>query len=148
MKKSILLLIVATLAYIPMQANNGVIPIETVEAPKAIGPYSQATRAGSYIFVSGQIAIDPKTGQLVPGEIKEQTKQVLENISSILSSQGLSLESVAKTEVFLKDLNDFKAMNEVYGEVFTTKPARATIEVSKLPMGALIEISCTAYINK
>ena len=111
-------------------------------------PYSQATKAGDFIFLSGQIPLDPKTGALVPGKIEDQTRQVLKNLNKVLASQGLTLENVVNTVVYLKDLNDFKAMNSVYAEGFSfaTKPARATVEVSKLPMGALVEISCTAFV--
>lgn len=148
LKKTIFLMMAASCAYLPLQADTGIIPVATEEAPRAIGPYSQATKAGSYMFISGQIALDPKTGHLVEGKIEEQTKQVLKNINMILESQGLTFENVVKTEVYLKDLNDFKSMNGIYAEYFSfeTKPARATIEVSKLPMGALIEISCIAYL--
>lgn len=121
--------------------------IETLDAPQAIGPYSQAIIAGEFVFCSGQIAIDPKTSKLVSGGIAEQTKQVLENIKSILKSANLDLSTVVKTEIYLSDMNNFSIVNDVYGEYFDfeLKPARATIEVSRLPKDALVEISCIAY---
>lgn len=121
--------------------------LSTQEAPKAIGPYSQATLAGSFIFVSGQIALDPSTGSITEGGIAEQSTRVLKNIAAILNEAGLTMDSVVKTEVFLKDFNDFAAMNEVYSIFFSseTKPARVAVEVSRLPKDALVEISCIAY---
>ncbi len=121
--------------------------LSTQEAPKAIGPYSQATLAGSFIFVSGQIALDPSTGSITEGGIAEQSTRALKNIAAILNEAGLTMDSVVKTEVFLKDFNDFAAMNEVYSIFFSseTKPARVAVEVSRLPKDALVEISCIAY---
>lgn len=132
----------------PLLAGPGITQTITDHAPKAIGPYSQAIRAGSYIFVSGQIAIDPRTGKLAGESIEEQTRQVLKNLEAILAAEGLTFENVVKTEVYLKDLKDFQHMNVVYGEEFSfsIKPARATVQISKLPLDALIEISCTAFI--
>jgi 2-iminobutanoate/2-iminopropanoate deaminase len=129
-------------------ANPGITQIATDQAPKAIGPYSQAIKAGSYIFVSGQIAIDPTTAKLAGQTIEEQTRQVLKNMEAILVSYGLTLENVVKTDVYLKDLKDFQAMNVIYAEKFSypIKPARATVQVSKLPMDALVEIVSVAYI--
>jgi 2-iminobutanoate/2-iminopropanoate deaminase len=129
-------------------SNPGITQIATDQAPKAIGPYSQAIVAGSYVFVSGQIALDPTTGKLVGETIEDQTKQVLKNLEAVLAAQGLTLENVVKTEVYLKDLKDFAVMNGIYGEKFSfaIKPARATIQVAKLPLDAMVEISCTAYI--
>lgn len=123
--------------------------IDTDKAPKAIGPYSQAIIAGDFMFISGQIAINPLTGKMIPGGIKEQAAQVIKNISAILAVENIGLDKVVKTEVYLKDMNDFKAMNEVYQEQFKDdpKPARQTMEVSKLPLGALVEISCIAYLG-
>jgi 2-iminobutanoate/2-iminopropanoate deaminase len=120
--------------------------IDTSRAPKAIGPYSQAVVAGAFVFVSGQIALNPSTGSIVEGGIKDQTHQVLKNIEVILKEAGLSLNRIVKTEVFLKDFNDFAAMNEVYASYFSTgvKPARVTVEVSRLPRDVLIEIGCVA----
>ena len=122
--------------------------VSTDQAPKAIGPYSQAVIAGQTLYISGQIALDPSNGTLVGTTIEEQTVQALKNVEAILHSQNLTFENVAKVEVYLKDLNDFKAMNGIYAQFFNgeVKPARATIEVSKLPMGALVEITCTAFI--
>lgn len=120
----------------------------TTQAPAAIGPYSQATRAGNQIFVSGQIGVDPTTSQLAGPSIEEQTKQALNNVEAILATQGLSLENVVRVEVYLTDLADFTNMNTVYGHRFTydVKPARTTVQVSKLPRDARIEITCLAYI--
>jgi len=121
--------------------------IVTPDAPKAIGPYSQGISAGGLIFVSGQLGIDPETGELVAGGIEEQTHQVLRNISAILSSASASLAGVVKTTVYLKDLKDFPAMNAVYAEFFDQNlPARATVQVSALPKGALVEIDCIAVM--
>lgn len=119
--------------------------INTDKAPKAIGPYSQAIKYENLIFISGQIAIDPKTQELIEGDIKKQTERIMENIKAILEEAGLSLNHVIKTTIYLKDINDFPALNEVYGKYFTEhKPARATIEVSNLPKGALVEIEAIA----
>lgn len=123
--------------------------IKTDRAPTAIGPYSQAVVAGDYVFVSGQLAIDPQTKKLVNGGIKEQTGQVISNIKAILEEAGIRLNAVVKAEVFLTNMDDFGKMNEVYAQKFTTepKPARHTIEIAKLPgqKGALLEISVIAY---
>lgn len=121
--------------------------IETSKAPDAKGPYSQAIKAGPFLFISGQIPIDPKTGELVDRTIEAQTKQVLDNIEAILQAAGLNLTHVAKTEVFLKDMEDFSVMNGIYAERFSSsvQPARQTIQASKLPLDVLIEISCIAY---
>ncbi len=123
--------------------------VETDKAPKAVGPYSQAVIAGDFIFCSGQVAFDPATGQLVEGGIVEQTKRVLENLKAVLLAGGSDLHQVVKCEVFLKNMEDFKTMNEIYAEYFCyePKPARVTVEVARLPKDALIEISCTAYRN-
>lgn len=125
--------------------------IETTEAPKALGPYSQAIMVApghALIFVSGQLPIDPKVGKLISGDIKVLTKQVINNIEAILKAAGSSLHKVVRTDVFLKDLKDFVAMNEEYAKRFggTTPPARQTIQVADLPMGSPIEISCIAYV--
>lgn len=123
--------------------------VDTPNAPKAIGPYSQAVKAGSFLFVSGTLPMDPSTGQLVGTNIQEQTQQILKNIDAILKDQGLTFARVVKTEVYLKNINDFKAMNEVYAIEFVgpIKPARQTMEVAALPLGALIEISCVAFFG-
>jgi 2-iminobutanoate/2-iminopropanoate deaminase len=120
--------------------------IETKDAPGAVGPYSQAIQTDSLIFVSGQLPLDAKTGQLVKGNIQEQTDCVLENIRSILKAAGSDLSQVVRCDVFLKDMNDFKSMNEVYSSKFSTdpKPARQAIQVGRLPLDAMIEISCIA----
>jgi 2-iminobutanoate/2-iminopropanoate deaminase len=120
--------------------------INTQAAPKAIGPYSQAVVAGGFVFVSGQIALNPSTGSIIEGGIMDQTLQVLKNIEAILKEAGLSLNRVVKTEVYLKDFNDFASMNEVYATFFPgdVKPARVTVEVSRLPRDVLIEIGCIA----
>lgn len=132
----------------PLLAGPDITQIITDQAPKAIGPYSQAIQAGSFVFISGQIAIDPATTKLAGETIEIQTLQVLKNLEAILAAQGLTFENVVKTEVYLKDLKDFQAMNGIYGEKFsyTVKPARATVQISKLPLDALVEISCVAYI--
>ncbi len=122
--------------------------IATDNAPKAIGPYSQAVRANGFVFVSGQIPIDPTTNEVVKGDIAEQTRQVLNNIKAILEASGATLHDVVKTTVYLKDLNKFGNMNQVYGEFFTTPfPARATVEVSNLPKGVDVEIDAVAVIQ-
>jgi 2-iminobutanoate/2-iminopropanoate deaminase len=119
--------------------------IATDRGPKAIGPYSQAIRANGFVFISGQIPLDPKTQQMVEGDIAQQTERVLENLKGILEAAGSSLPHVVKTTVFLKDLNEFAAMNEVYGRYFSSHPpARATVEVSGLPKGARVEIELIA----
>lgn len=123
--------------------------IETDKAPKAIGPYSQAVAAGDFLFVSGQIPIDPKTGQVVEATIQAQTKQVLDNLEAILKAAGLSWQHVVKCEVFMKDLQDFKEMNALYAERFPheIKPARQAFQVAKLPLDVMIEISCIAALK-
>jgi 2-iminobutanoate/2-iminopropanoate deaminase len=119
--------------------------IETSAAPSPIGPYSQAVRANGFIFVSGQIPIDPVTGILVQGDISLQTHQVLTNVAAILSAAGSGLDKVVKTSIFLKNLDDFAELNRVYTEYFgEIKPARATVEVSRLPREVLVEIEAVA----
>jgi len=121
------------------------IRVQTENAPAAIGPYSQAIKAGGFIFVSGQIPIDPQTGEFVSGGVAEQTEQVLQNLSAILEASGTRLDQVVKTTVFLADMSDFSAMNEVYGRFFTSKPpARATVAAAGLPRNAKVEIECVA----
>ncbi len=124
--------------------------VETEDAPKAIGPYSQAVVAGEYLFVSGQLPIDPATGKFVEGGIKEQTVQVLDNLGAILEASDIGFDRVVRAEVYLKDMNDFGAMNEVYASRFThdIKPARQAMQVAKLPLDAMVEISCIAYLGK
>jgi 2-iminobutanoate/2-iminopropanoate deaminase len=122
--------------------------ISTAAAPAAIGPYSQAVRVGDTLYTSGQIPIDPSTGQFVSGGIQEQTKQVLENLKAILAEAGLDLVHVVKTTVFLKDMKDFTAMNEVYASYLAPEgviaPARSTVQVAALPKDALVEIEVIA----
>lgn len=122
----------------------------TNEAPEAIGPYSQAIRSGNLIFTAGQIALDPATGQVIEGGIAEQTERVLENLKAILDAAGSSLERAVKTTVFLKNFNDFAAMNAVYGQYFApagvAAPARSTVEVARLPKDVLVEIEVVAEV--
>jgi len=121
--------------------------IQTEGAPKAIGPYSQAIQAGNFLFLSGQIPFDPKSGELVKGDIRKQTQQVLENIKGVLESQGLGMENVVKATLFLKDIGNFNQVNEVYANYFpSSPPARSTVEVAKLPRDADIEIEAIALI--
>lgn len=121
--------------------------IETDQAPKPIGPYSQAVQFGELLFTSGQIAIDPKTGELLNGTIEDQTNLVLENLKAVLLASGSSLDKVVKTTIFLKDMNDFSKVNEVYAKYFNdSKPARSTVEVSCLPKNVLVEIDCIATV--
>ena len=121
--------------------------ISTNEAPGAIGPYSQAIRTGGLVFCSGQIPIDTATGEFVEGGVAEQTDQVLKNLGAVLKAAGTSLEKVVKTTVFLADMNDFGAMNEVYGKYFSSnKPARATVQAARLPHDARVEIECVATV--
>ena len=122
-------------------------PVKTDRAPGAIGPYSQAIKAGGFVFVSGQIPIDPSTGQFVAGGVAEQTEQVLKNLSAVLEASGSSLARVVKTTVFLADMKDFSAMNEVYGRFFTDEPpARATVAAAGLPRDARVEIELVALL--
>jgi len=119
--------------------------ISTPDAPKAIGPYSQGINANGFVFVSGQVAIDPATQQVIAGDVAAQTEQVIKNLSGILKAAGTSLDQVVRSTVFLKSMNDFAAMNEVYGKFFTSKPpARSTVEVSRLPKDVLVEIDVIA----
>jgi 2-iminobutanoate/2-iminopropanoate deaminase len=121
--------------------------IRTGSAPNPIGPYSQAIRANGFVFVSGQIPVDPATGAFVAGAIEAQTRQVMTNVSAVLQAAGSSLSQVVKTTVFLKDLNDFGKMNEVYGEFLgEAKPARSTVQVSRLPREALLEVEAVALV--
>ena len=121
--------------------------VATDQAPKAIGPYSQAVRAANLLFVSGQIPIDPATGNLIQGDIAAQTRRVFENITAILKAAGGSLDNVARTTVFLADMGDFAAMNEVYATYFTNPaPARSTVQAARLPKDARIEIDVIAVL--
>lgn len=123
--------------------------VKTNKAPNALGPYSQAIIAGDFILCSGQIGLDPTTGQLVDGGIKEQTNQVIRNLKSVLEATESGLDKVVKCEVFLHNLEDFELVNEIYSEHFSQQPypARVCFEVAKLPKNALIEISCVACKN-
>jgi 2-iminobutanoate/2-iminopropanoate deaminase len=121
--------------------------VATDKAPAAIGPYSQAIRVGNLLFTAGQIPLDPATGQLVQGDIKAQTRQVLKNIAAILEAAGTSMKHVVKTTVFLKNMGDFAAMNEVYGEFFPAPyPARSAVAVAALPKDVAVEIEAVAVV--
>ena len=123
--------------------------VSTPEAPKAIGPYSQAVVHAGLVYCSGQVALDPRTTELVAGGIEEQTKQVLQNLAHVLAAAGSSLERVIKTTVYLQRMDDFARMNAVYGTFFRENPpARATVEVAKLPKAALVEIDCVAALAR
>ena len=132
----------------PYQSTSIKTGISTHDAPAAIGPYSQAVRVGGILFASGQIPIDPKTGNLVPGGISEQTVQVMENIKAVLNKAGIDLVHIVKTTVFLKSMNDFAAMNAVYAKYMAPEevipPARSTVEVARLPKDALVEVEVIA----
>jgi 2-iminobutanoate/2-iminopropanoate deaminase len=121
--------------------------IQTNNAPAAIGPYSQAIRAGEFVFVSGQIAIDPATGQFVPGTVAEQTERVFNNLAAVLEAAGSSLDKIVKTTVFLADMKDFAEMNDVYAKFFSeAPPARATVAAAGLPRDARVEIEAVALV--
>lgn len=121
--------------------------VSAASAPKAIGPYEQAIKVGDFIYASGQIPLDPATGNLVENNITIQTRQVMENLKAVITAAGSSLERVVKTTVFLKNISDFAAMNEVYGEYLSdAKPARSTVAVADLPRGALVEIDLIAIV--
>ena len=123
--------------------------IASSQAPKAIGPYSQAVKAGGFLFCSGQIAIDPSTGDMVgASDVRAQAKRVMENLKAVLEAGGVSFAHVVKTTIFLQDLGDFGAVNEIYGSYFTSDPpARATVQVAGLPRGALVEIDAIAEVT-
>ena len=120
--------------------------VNTLKAPEPVGPYSQAVKTGDFIFCSGQIALDPKTGELLAGSIKAETTLVMENLRAVLETAGSSLERVVKTTIFIMDMNDFGSINAVYGSFFdgSIPPARATVQVAGLPKGARVEIECIA----
>ena len=120
--------------------------IHTQHAPAAIGPYSQAVAANGFVFTSGQIALDPATGEVVPGSIREQTQRICENLKAVLAAAGSSLEKVVKTTCFLADMADFAAFNEIYGSYFTGKPARSCVAAKALPKGVLAEIEAIALV--
>ena len=122
-------------------------PVSSPDAPKAIGPYSQAIRAGNLLFLSGQIPLDPQTGNVVPGDITAQTERVLRNISAVLKAAGAGFGQVVRTTVFLADMNEFGAMNEVYGTfVVNPPPARSTVQVARLPKDVRVEIDVIAVL--
>ena len=122
-------------------------PIATDRGPKAIGPYSQAVKANGFVFLSGQIALDPNTQQVIDGDVVRQTERVIENLKAIVEAAGSSLQHAVKTTVFLADMNDFAAMNEVYGKYFMAhRPARSTVEVSRLPKDVRVEIDLIAAL--
>ena len=124
-------------------------PVSTEKAPQAIGPYSQAIVAGDLVFTSGQIPLDPKTQQIVQGDARAQAERVMENLSAVLAAAGASFATVVKTTIFLADLNDFAAVNEVYGKRFpNAPPARSTVQVAALPKGARVEIDLVAVKSK
>jgi 2-iminobutanoate/2-iminopropanoate deaminase len=121
--------------------------VATQDAPQAIGPYSQAIKAGGFLFSSGQIAIEPATGQVIEGDVAAQTERVMKNLAAILKAAGLSLQRVVKTTVFLKSMGDFATMNEIYGRHFGAhRPARSTVEVARLPKDVLVEIDVVAEL--
>jgi 2-iminobutanoate/2-iminopropanoate deaminase len=121
--------------------------ISTDDAPAAIGPYSQAIQAGNLLFCSGQIALDPVSGEIVAGGVREQAEQVMKNITAVLSAAGSSFDDVVKTTIFLVDMNDFATVNEIYGRYFTGhKPARSTVAVQSLPRNVLVEIEIISYV--
>ena len=122
--------------------------IHTSDAPQALGPYSQAVRVGDFVFLSGQIPIDPASGKVVEGDIEAQTRRVMENLAAVLRASGASFAEVVKTTIFLADLGHFTKMNEIYGSYFTSEPpARATVQVGALPRGVLIEIDMIAHVG-
>ena len=123
-------------------------PVETKDAPAAIGPYSQAVRAGDHLFLSGQVPIDPATGELVQGDIAAQTERVLDNLAAVLAAGGASFAKVVKTTIYLVDLGDFQVVNATNAKRFTSAPpARATVQVAALPKGARVEIDAIAYLG-
>jgi 2-iminobutanoate/2-iminopropanoate deaminase len=149
MRKVLTLLFAGALATSMMAfAQEKKLPREVVatkDAPQPIGPYSQAIKAGEFVFASGQIALDPATGRLIEGDIKAQTERVLKNLSAVLTAAGSSMDRVVRTTVFLKNISDFPAMNEVYGKFFTgAPPSRSTVQAAGLPRDALLEIDVIA----
>jgi len=131
------------------EAQGGREIIATAEAPKAIGPYSQGVRVGNLLFSSGQIGIDPKTGELVDGDVRQEARQVLQNLGAVLRAAGMDYSDVVRATVFLADLGDYAAVNEVYAEFFKdSRPARAAVQVARLPRDARVEISCIAMAER
>ena len=123
--------------------------VSTNEAPAAVGPYSQAVRVGQFVFTAGQIPLDPKSGQIVSEDISEQTRRVMDNLKAVLAAENLGFQHIVKTTIFLTDMGDFQAVNEIYGACFTQlPPARSTVQVSALPKGARVEIECIAISDQ
>lgn len=122
--------------------------VSTKNAPSAIGPYSQAVKHGGLVYTSGQIAINPETGNIVDGGIEKEAEQVMKNLAAVLKAAGSSPELVIKTTCFLADINDFAVFNEIYGKYFTEKPARSCVAVKSLPKGALVEVEAVAIIEQ
>jgi 2-iminobutanoate/2-iminopropanoate deaminase len=123
--------------------------VSTTEAPAAVGPYSQAVRVGQFLFTAGQIPLDPKSGQIVSEDISEQARRVLDNLTAVLAAENLTFSHIIKTTIFLTDMNDFAAVNEVYASYFSEQPpARSTVAVSALPKGARVEIECIAVSDQ
>ena len=123
--------------------------VHTDHAPAAVGPYSQAVKIGELVYTAGQIPLDPATGKIVEGDIQVQTERSLQNLQAVLEAAGSSLKNVVKTTVFLQDMGDFAAMNEVYGRYFDKKPpARSAVQVAALPLGAQVEIEAVAFVKK
>jgi 2-iminobutanoate/2-iminopropanoate deaminase len=122
--------------------------VSTADAPAAIGPYSQAVKAGGFVFTSGQIALDPATGQMVTGGTAEEARQVLANLRAVLAAAGASIDDVVKTTIFLADMDDFGIVNEIYAETFrSAMPARSTVQAARLPRGARVEIEAIAFMG-
>ena len=144
MKKCLsLLFVVALMTSVSFAQEKKV--VATKDAPQPIGPYSQAIKAGGFVFASGQIALDPATGKLIEGDIKAQTERVLKNLTAVLAAAGSSMDRVVRTTVFLKNISDFPAMNEVYGQFFKNEPpSRSTVQVAALPKDSLLEIDVVA----
>lgn len=132
-----------------MPETNDRRPISTPDAPAAIGPYSQAIRSGDLLFTSGQIALDPKTGEMIAGDVGAQAERVMENLAAVLVAAGTTFGRVLKTTIFLTDLGDFKVVNEIYGKRFlgSPPPARSTVQVAALPRGAKVEIELVARVG-
>jgi 2-iminobutanoate/2-iminopropanoate deaminase len=123
--------------------------VSTTEAPAAVGPYSQAVRVGQFVFTAGQIPLDPQSGQIVSEDISEQARRVLDNLTAVLKAENLTFDHIVKTTIFLTDMNDFAAVNEVYAGYFSQQPpARSTVAVSALPKGARVEIECIAVSDQ
>ena len=149
MRFGMLAILLLALTLVGNAQSGGKRAVEAADAPKAIGPYSQAIIANGFVFTAGQVGADPKTGTLVEGGIEPQTEQVLKNIESVLKAAGSSFDDVVKTTVFLADMNDFAKMNEIYAKRFRTPfPARSTVQVARLPRDAKIEIETVAVLKK